>query len=343
VRIWVDLVNSPQVLTLTPIMRELERRGHRLLVTTRDFAQTLQLADRVGLRHRPIGRHGGGSRLQAARVNLERVFGVAWMMRRQRVDLALSHNSYSQAVAAQLLGVPFVTMMDYEHQPLNHLCFRLARRVIVPEPFPAEDLARFGASGKAVRFAGTKEQVYLSDFEPHHHFLRDEGIPENRIVVAMRPPAPWAPYHRFENTLFDEVLATIAANPETFIVFTPRVPAQGEAILRLGYDNVWVPPRVLDGPNLLYHADLALSGGGTMNREAAVLGTPAYTVFKGKLGAVDRYLIERGRMVQVGEQADIASIRIEKRADRGGASQTADLHDRSLIGFIADAILAGAK
>jgi hypothetical protein len=250
------------------------------------------------------------------------------------MDMALSHNSYSQAVAARLLSLPFVTLMDYEHQPFNQVCFRLARRVIVPETFPDESLRKFGAARKTTKYPGLKEQVYLSDFVPDPDYLRQQGIPEDRVVIAMRPPAPWAAYHRFENTTFDEALKALAGRPDTHIVFLPRVAAQGEAVQKLGYANVWVPPEALDGPNLLYHADIVISGGGTMNREAAVLGTPTYTIFKGKLGAVDRHLIEQGRMVQISETPDIERILVEKRHGRARP-----MLDQALVQQITDMVL----
>jgi len=185
--------------------------------------------------------------------------------------------------------------MDYEHQPLNHICFRLARRVIVPQAFPDNMLRRYGASRKTVRYPGVKEQVYLADFQPLENFRKNEGLPEDRSLIVVRPPAPWTAYHRFENDLFDLLLAFLANHDEPYILFLPRIPSQVESVRHL--NHIHVAEKVYDGPGLLYHADAVISGGGTMNREAAVLGTPTYTIFKGKLGAVDKYLIDAGRMV----------------------------------------------
>jgi uncharacterized protein len=314
VRIWVDLANSPQVLFFRPIIADLRERGHEVVITSRDFAQTVQLADSYGMAHTPLGRHGGRKWGNIVRQTFGRSAELAkWARSQGPFDLAVSHNSYSQALAATWLRVPFVTLMDYEHQPFNHVCFRLARRVIVPEAFPDEALAKYGARRKTSKFPGLKEQVYLSDFVPAPNYLEENDIPEERVIIALRPPAPWAAYHRFENPLFDTTLNMVADRSDTFVVFLPRIPAQGDAVKSLGYPNVWVPPRALDGPNLLYHADMVISGGGTMNREAAVLGTPVYTVFKGQLGSVDRYLTERGRMVQISEVEDLSRMAIRKR------------------------------
>jgi len=225
--------------------------------------------------------------------------------------------------------------MDYEHQPANHLCFRLARKVIVPEPFPDEALRKYGASRKVARYSGVKEEVYLSDFVPRSNYLDSVGIPQGAIVVIMRPPGTWGLYHRFENPLFDKVLDHIALHQGSHIVLLPRMTHQAEAVRERGYANVWIPPIALDGPNLLYHADLVVSGGGTMNREAAVLGTPAYSVFKGKPAAVDRYLIDLGRMKHIASEEQVPSIRIEKK------QHGEPLTNGGLVRKIADEILCG--
>jgi hypothetical protein len=287
------------------------------------------------MQHTVVGSHGGKKLSKIGFRILERTWQLVRFSRSQKFDLAVSHNSYAQALAASILRIPFVTSMDYEHQPANHLCFRLARRVIVPEYFPAWALRKYGARPqKTDRYHRLKEQVYLTDFTPQQDYLALVGIPQDRIVVVMRPPGSWGLYHHFDNPLFEQVLNHVAASPEAYIVFLPRIPSQGEAMSAQGRPNVWVPPAALDGPNLLYHADLVISGGGTMNREAAVLGTPTYSVFKGKLAAVDHYLIDHGRMKHVADEKDIPAIRIAKKQRQNR------LNGDCLVQEITDAILS---
>jgi hypothetical protein len=311
VKIWVDLANSPQVLFFRPILREFERRGHTPILTTRAYAQTVQLADRLKLQHTVVGRHGGRSFIRLMLQNYLRSFGLARWAKPQHFDLAASHNSYSQAVAARLLGIPFITTMDYEFQPLNHLCFRLARRVIVPKVFPDHLLQRYGAARKTVFYPGVKEQVYLADFQPQENFRQNEGLPEDRPLIVIRPPAPWTAYHRFENDLFDRLLTYLADHIEPYYLFLPRLSGQVESVRHLR--RIQIAEKIYDGPELLYHADVVISGGGTMNREAAVLGTPTYTLFQGKMGAVDKGLIRDGRMMSIGEVDDFTKIRLVKK------------------------------
>ena len=334
-KIWIDLANSPQVLFFRPIIPELERRGHSVTITSRHFAQTTQLADQYRMRHTPIGGHGGKKLSRIGLQIVDRAWQLVRFARPHQFDLAVSHNSYAQALAACALRIPFVTLMDYEHQPANHLCFRLARRVLVPECFPDWALRRYGASPrKTLRYHGLKEQAYLTGFVPQPGYPGSVGIPMERTIVVMRPPGDWGLYHNFQNPLFDQALEYVARHPDAFVVFLPRVPSQGKEIGSRGYANVWVSPTALDGPNLLYHADLVISGGGTVNREAAVLGTPAYSVFKGRRAAVDQYLIDQGRMKHIESESDIPAIRVRKK-QRGNL-----LDGANLIQEITDAILS---
>lgn len=313
-KIWIDLANSPQVLFFRPLIPELRRRGHLVTVTTRYFAQTVELADRLGFKHTPIGTHGGRRISNVALKLVKRAWELLRFAGGKKFDLAISHNSYAQALVAKILRIPFVTSMDYEHQPANHLCFRLADRIIVPEFFPHKALKRFGVKRHRTAFyKGTKEEIYLADFFPRPDYLDSVGIPTDKVIVVLRPPGTWALYHNFENPLFDKVLDYVAENRNTQVVFLPRIKSQMDFVRAKKYNHVIVPPEALDGPNLLYHADLVISAGGTMNREAAVLGTPTYSLFKGKLAAVDRYLMEKGCMNHVNSIRDVTSIPLCKK------------------------------
>lgn len=312
--IWIDLVNSPQVLFFRPILTELQRRGHNLFITSRDFAQTCSLANEYKISNTPIGQHGGEKLTGMIYHNLNRTFKLChWVKAQPTIDLAVSHNSYTQALASSLLRIPFVTLMDYEYQPLNKLCFRLARRVIVPAIFPDEMLISYGAQIKAKKYSGIKEELYLADFKPEDNFLSKHKIDNNKIIIVVRPPATWTLYHRFENPIFEYLMQYLAEQEDTIMIFLPRIHSQSEWAKKLCIPQLIIPTQTMNGPNLLYAADIVISGGGTMNREAAVLGTPTFSVFGGKMGAVDEYLIEKGRIIQIKEKEELKKIRIEKK------------------------------
>jgi predicted glycosyltransferase len=308
-RIWVDLTNSPHVLVLRPVIAVLRARGADVRVTARDFAQTVELAERLGVDCEVIGHHRG-ARLGAKAVGLaERSAAlVRWARRNGRFDLALGHGSNDVTVAARLLRIRCSTMFDYEWATVQHTVnCRLAQAVVVPEAIPPERLDRYGARGKLQRYPGLKEEYYLADFEPDRGVLAQLGLDEGQPIAVVRTPPSVSLYHRFENDLFGQVLARLRG---TQAVVLPRVAEQ-----RAQLDGFIVPEHAIDAQSLIAFADVVVSAGGTMNREAVALGTPVWTTFEGRLGAVDERLIGEGRLKRL-ERAD--DLVLEKRASTRG-------------------------
>jgi predicted glycosyltransferase len=334
-RIWIDLANSPHVPFFRALVDEFTTRGHAVEITARDFAETVPLAMTAKLNPVVIGAHGGRD-LSAKAGNL---FQRAWALRAwassRSFDLAVSHNSYSQILAARGLNLSSVTLMDYEHQPANHLAFRLASKVIVPEAFPDDGLSRYGAATTKVRrYHGIKEDVYLADFHANPEFalrLQELGVTSEEVLVTVRPPARDALYHRFENELFDELLQRLEQTPKVKTILLPRNEAQRVAFQCRASQKMLLPPQPLDGANLIAASDLVVSAGGTMNREAAALGVPAATIYAGKWAAIDEALVQAGRLRRIVSRADVESLQLEKKAalpSRGAVkvrSEVADL------------------
>jgi uncharacterized protein len=312
VRVWVDLTNSPHVLVMRPLIAAMREDGHEVEVTARAFAQTLELCARFGISNTAIGRHRGG-RLASKGVGLaSRSLALVRWARGRRFDVALGHGSNDVTVAAALLRIPSATAFDYEFATVQHnVNCRLARAVVVPEAVPPERLYRFGARGKLRRYPGLKEEYYLADFEPDTGVLGELGVDRERALVVVRTPPEVSLYHRFENPLFRRVLDWLARQELQAIVL-PRTPAQADEMRRLG--PFTVPERAVDAQSLVAYADLVVSAGGTMNREAVALGTPVYTTFEGRLGAVDEALLHEGRLRRLGDPAEIV---VERRRAHG--------------------------
>jgi hypothetical protein len=314
VRVWIDLTNSPHVLVMRPLIEILERDGHEVRVTARDFAQTLGLLRRFRIAHTVIGRHRG-ERLAAKALGLAARSAALtrWARREGRFDLALGHGSNDVSVAAALLRIPSATMFDYEWAAVqHHVNCRLARVVVVPDAIPPERLRRYGARGKVRAYAGLKEEYYLADFEPDAAVVRELALDPARAIVVVRTPPEVSLYHRFENDLFARVLERLrgaAAADGVQPVLLPRTDAQRAQLREV--PGFVVPERAIDAQSLIACADLVISAGGTMNREAVALGTPVYTTFEGRLGALDERLIEQGRLRRL---HDPAQLELGKRA-----------------------------
>jgi predicted glycosyltransferase len=325
VRVWVDLTNSPHVLVLAPVIGRLRAAGHEVTVTARDFAQTLGLCRRLGLEHTAIGTHRGGSLSGKARGLVDRSWQLTRFARGRGFDLALGHGSNDVTVAATLLRIPCSTMFDYEWATVQHnVNCRLAGGIVVPALIPAERLRRYGATAAKLHpYEGLKEEYYLADFEPDPAVLDELGLDSARPIAVIRTPPEVSLYHRFANDLFGEVLRRLQGSQA---VVLPRTPEQREQLSRAG--GFTIPERAIDAQSLIAYADLVVSAGGTMNREAVALGTPVFTVFEGRLGAVDEHLIATGRLQRLTRPDQ---VRLVKRASRVPARDERIRRDPALL------------
>ncbi|HST56280.1 MAG TPA: DUF354 domain-containing protein [Solirubrobacteraceae bacterium] len=337
-RVWIDLTNSPHVLVMRPVIDVLRADGHEVRVTARDFAQTLGLLQRWNITHTTIGHHRGERLSAKARGLAERSIALTrWAIADGRAaraaggarlagadrrssgrfalrprarapfDIALGHGSNDVSVAAKLLGIPSATMFDYEFATVQHqVNCRLAAAVVVPDSIPVDRLRPYGAERKLRPYAGLKEEYYLADFEPDAAVLAELCLDATRPIIVVRTPPEVSLYHRFENDLFADVLTrlrTAAAADGVQPVLLPRTDAQ-RAQLR-DVPGFIVPAHAIDAQSLIAFADLVISAGGTMNREAVALGTPVFTTFEGRMGAVDERLIDDHRLRRLGSASEL--------------------------------------
>lgn len=318
-RIWIDLDNTPHVPFFRPIIRELEARGYTVSVTAREAFQVCELADLFGVQYMKIGRHYGKN-------PYFKVLGLIWrslqlltFVLRRRPGIALSHGSRSQILLGNVLRVPTVMIMDYEHAR-TPLLLR-PRWEIVPAALSHSRL-QCQTQERILTYEGIKEDVYVPEFEPDDTLPAKLGIDKGRIIVTVRPPATEAHYHNPESDiLFFEFMNQTSANSQVQIILLPRNKAQ-ESYLRIECPqwfedrSIIVPTVAVDGLNLLWHSDLVVSGGGTMNREAAALGIPVYSIFRGPNSSVDRQLQQEGRLILIESIAEIKEKIVLQRRDR---------------------------
>jgi hypothetical protein len=318
VTIWIDLDNTPHVPFFTPVIRELERRGHRVILTARDAFQVCELADQKGLSYVSIGRHHGRNRVI-------KVLGLVWrslqlssFCLRHKPDIALSHGARSQIMLGNLLRIPTILVLDYEHSR-TPLLMR-PKWEIVPDVLPEHGL--HSHSARVRKYRGIKEDVYAPDFKPNPSLLDALGLRAQDLIITVRPPATEAHYHNPEaEVLLARLMERICQTPGARAVLLPRNKSQEQA-LRARHPQWFangvttVPRKAVDGLNLLWHSDLVVSGGGTMNREAAALGVPVYSIFRGKTGAVDARLEQEGRLIMVRSVEEVNDKIVFQRRDK---------------------------
>ena len=317
-RVWIDMTASAHVLVFRPLIEIMRARGDEVEITARDYAQTLQLLELHGLTAEVIGRHGGRSRVQKARQMTHRLGALKKWARPRDFDVALAHGSHELTLTSRRLGVPSSTTFDYEFATLQHqLGCRAATKVVVPAAIPAERLTPYGVRPpKLVQYPGLKEEYYLSDFEPDRSLLDRFGVEPARILVVLRPPPDVSLYHRHSNPLFPMTLEHLGRLEDVHAFVLPRTDEQREYVRKLDLPSVILPEVAVDAQSLIALADLVVSAGGTMNREAAALGVPVYTTYGGRLGGVDEALIREGRLKPL---TDPRALDLRKRDGGPGA------------------------
>ncbi len=316
-KFWIDLDNSPHVLLFAPIVRELESRGVRLVITVREFAQTQELARQHGLTFHTIGKHyGSASAVVKVAATLQRATALVKFAQGQRITAAISQGSRALVVAAKAMRLPVMTLYDYEFASCR-LYNMFSDRIAVPEVIPPERMVAQGLDvRKLLRYPGLKEEVYVYGLHPNNDVADKLELERDKVIVTLRPPAQWAHYHHERSEImFRALMERLKCERNVQVVIPARTETQAEE-LRKDYGlngRFRIFTRPVDGLSLLWCSDLVFSGGGTMTREAALLGLNVYTIFGGRLGAADELLIREGRLKPLREPADLDAIRFEKR------------------------------
>ena len=310
-KIWIDLDNSPHVPFFTPIIKEIEKGGNSVFLTSRDCFQVCGLADYYKLQHKMIGKHYGANKALKVLGTLWRSMQLAKIIVKEKPDISLSHGSRPLIIASSLLGIPTILIFDYEHA--ERLPFIKPAMGIAPEVIKDPGIEKhfqYGVRG----YQGLKEDVYAASFKPDSSILNKLGLSAKDILATIRPPATEAHYHNSESEkLFYEVIECLGSSPDVRMVILPRNEKKEKSMIKNAWPKwcdsgkITVPEEAVDGLNLIWHSDLVVSGGGTMNREAAALGVPVYSIFRGKLGAVDKYLSENGRLTLIRTVEDVRS------------------------------------
>jgi len=293
-KVWIDITNTPHVLFFRPIIEELEKKGHKVVITARKHSNTLGMLDLFKMKYTVIGKHAGKSRIKKALYMVGRTFSLVRKTRSLGIDTALCHQSPYAMLAAWLLGIKKrIYVFDNETARLqNMLAAPFCTKAICPEAIKSKKL--YGK--KLAKYPGVKEAVYLSGFEPNPKVLKDIGLDKKRKILVMRPEPKTAEYYKKETDVLEGIIKDISKKKWQVVVLC-REQEQKRQYKKLLEGKIIVPEKEIDGPSLIYYSDLMIGAGGTMNREAAVLGTPVISTYRGKLLAVDKWLMEKGLLI----------------------------------------------
>jgi len=313
-KIWIDLDHTPHVPLFRPIIEEMQRCNITVLVTARDFAQTVALLEMWNIPHVTIGRHGGSSKIGKVLNLFERSSQLAAYAWNKKIDLAVSHGSRTMLTACRLLNIPAVTMMDYEYTEVG-IFNLLSKYLLIPKYIPEERLKPNGfRMKKVIRYSGYKEELYLPYFKPDPAFRASISVPEGKMLVTIRPSAMYANYHDpLSEQILLKVIEKSLETPDAWPLIVSRIEKDKNFIRERFGDRVNFLEKAVDGLQLIWNSDVFISGGGTMNREAGLLGVPVYSIFTGRKPYLDEYLAEQGRLMFIDTIGKVSLIKIAKR------------------------------
>jgi uncharacterized protein len=317
-RAWIDIENPPQVQYLLPFKGAFEAAGADVTVTARDYGFTYALLEERGVEFARVGAHHGAGRLQKVAGALGRARELRAAFRRRPRPAALISAGRGAVLAAWSLRIPSFVFGDYEYTHAR--MYRLTGSYVAyPDVIDRSvQLGRGFRERALIPYRGLKEDITFAgldlDAVPAHTFagLEDQDVAR----VLFRPPAEESHYYRDESgNLAMATLEHLAGRDDAVTVYSPRYPRQVEYLSRFS----WVrEPVVLERAvpflPLLKSVDAVVSGGGTMLREAAYLGVPAYTIFRGAPGAVDRHLEALGRLRVIARPEDLRGLAFARDA-----------------------------
>lgn len=338
-RVWIDIDNSPHIPFFLPIIDELKACGVEVVLTARDIYQVCELLEFFQLPCKVIGRHYGKNKFLKVVGSFLRVFQLGPTAIGSRPDLAVSHGSRAQLLISKIMRIPTMMLHDYEHSTKTGS--------IEPDWLLMPDMIPLGAMSRnterVLQYPGLKEDVYVPRFKPDPSIFSQLGISTDELIVTVRPPASEAHYHNPESdALFAETMRYLASIPKVRAVTLPRNGRQKEQLRAewsefLADGRMIIPDFPVDGLNLIWFSELVISGGGTMNREAAALGVPVYSTFRGKIGAVDHYLAEHGRMTLI---KNVQEVHNKIKVCRWKRPAKPDGCSRPALDFILNCILS---
>jgi len=304
-KIWVDITNSPHAHFFKGVIKELEKAGHEVLITTRYFDGLTGILDMLGFDYYVVGRHGGSTLEGKLIASAERVYKLSRLIIEEKPDLALYKHSVEAPRVAFGLGIPGIGFIDNETAiAQNKLMLPLNSLTIYPKAIDAYELLRCGADPNAMLpLNGFSELAHLYGFRPARNVLRELGLKRNGYIVMRTEPVKANYFNGPEKSILEDVIPLL---PDLPIVLFPRTEEQ--RVRFKNFENVIMPENPVDTLSLLHYATLMIGAGGTMNREAIALGTPTISTYPGKLLAVTRWLVDKGVKYHSTDPGKVASM-----------------------------------
>jgi len=308
--IWIDLTNSPHVNFFAAMIHELQAK-HNVILTCRPLANTIDMLQLKGFQFHVVGKHYGANKVKKMLGFILRILQLLLFLRKREIDVAISHSSFYSPVVARLLGIRSIYLNDNEHAAGNIASFLFANQIMIPEYLSIDKLkSRWLNPDKIIQYHGIKEGVYLWTYDNSQNDkdTKDQNSPKSIYIRS----EPWtAQYYKSKKNFMDELL--IGLKDKYRIILLLRGEKQRQYYMQQKFKGIKIPEHSMELSIIIDQCDLFIGAGGTMTREAAILGIPTISIYQDKLLDVDKHLLRMGLMVhQTNLTAEFAERYLEK-------------------------------
>ncbi|MBD3189313.1 MAG: DUF354 domain-containing protein [Candidatus Heimdallarchaeota archaeon] len=286
--IWFEALTAKQAMLFLAIGKRLEQVGFDIIYTTRDYDYIRDIFKHQNVQPKVIGTYGGKTLEEKLLASARRVVLLAEFISQlpSKPIVSISFSSPDASRVAFGLAIPLILLNDTSHSTaVGKLTFSLAKHLIIPECLKRGDFIQLGAQPQIItQYAGVDEVEYLSG-KNYEEFLKlrkavIQKTDDSHRYLIFRPEENFAAYMKDpDKKPYLEILQEIVKCYDKKILVFPRYPQQKKEILQKFKGEVVIPVKGLSNLELYATAEVAVTGGGTMGREAALLGIPSITYF----------------------------------------------------------------
>lgn len=277
-KVWYDACTGKHVRYGGAVAQRLRASGHEVIFTTRKHPDTLALFKLLGERFKVVGEYSPASSHSRLKESLKRQLAFSEMFETEIPDYAVSHGSIELCRVAFGLGIPTISTADAPHAiAANKLALPLVDLVIASKAIPKQEYGRFGV-GKIVQFDGVDEVAWVRSYKP-------KPIEYEKPLIVVRQMETKASYAKGKGDATEEIAQKLVSLGN--VIFIPRYDTRRRS-------GLVVPQTFVDSVSLSAAADLVISVGGTISREAALQGTPSIVIRTFGNSYVNDYLSNLG-------------------------------------------------
>jgi len=292
-RIWYDACTGKHVRYAVAVAKKLRRRGHQVILTTRTHPDTIALAKTLGENFTVVGKYNPVSAYTRLLEGTRRQLQFCEMFQETQPNLAVSHQSPDMCRVAFGLGIPVINTSDAPHAiAANKLTLGLSNVLVISKALPLRFYRKYGPD-RIIQFDGVDEVAWVLDYKSNK--------PEyEKPLIVVRQMETQASYAVGKGDVTEKLAQKLSKLGH--VLFLSRYE-------RHNRKNIIVPKGFVDSANLAAEADLVITVGGTLAREAALQGTPSIVISTslGRLYAND-YVAKKGFPLFTVKPAKVMSL-----------------------------------